>query len=47
MTNALFTYDDGDIDTNRSANPRLGDLVEQRYSRRQTLLGGLTAMTMC
>jgi hypothetical protein len=45
MTNALFTYDDGDIDTNRSANPRLGDLVEQRYSRRQTLLGGLTAMT--
>lgn len=38
-------YDDGDIDTNRSANAHINDLVAQRYSRRQTLLGGLSAMT--
>ena len=36
-------YDDGDIDTNRSANPHLNDLIEQRYSRRQALMGGLSA----
>jgi secreted PhoX family phosphatase len=45
MTDSLFTYDDGDIDTNRSANTHLNDLIGQRYSRRQTLRGGLTAMT--
>ena len=45
MTNAIFTYDDGDVDTNRTANTHLNDLVAQRYSRRQTLRGGLTAMT--
>jgi secreted PhoX family phosphatase len=38
-------YDDGDIDTNRTANPHLNDLVVERYSRRQTLMGGLGAMT--
>ncbi|HVF94794.1 MAG TPA: alkaline phosphatase PhoX [Sphingomonas sp.] len=38
-------YDDGDIDTNPSTNPHLNDLVAARYSRRQTLMGGLTAMT--
>jgi secreted PhoX family phosphatase len=38
-------YDDGDIDTNRTANPHLNDLVAERYSRRQTLMGGLGAMT--
>ena len=38
-------YDDGDIDTNRTDNPHLNDLVAARYSRRQTLMGGLTAMT--
>ena len=38
-------YDDGDIDTNRSANPHLNDLVAERYSRRQALMGGLGAMT--
>ncbi len=43
---ALHTgYDDGDIDTNRSAAPTLNHLVEVRYSRRQTLMGGLSAMS--
>ena len=37
-------YDDGDIDTNRSATPHLNDLVAARYSRRQTLRGGISAM---
>jgi secreted PhoX family phosphatase len=39
-------YSDGDIDTNRSSNPTLGSLVEQRYSRRQALFGGTSAATM-
>jgi secreted PhoX family phosphatase len=39
-------YSDGDIDTNPSANPTLATLVEQRYSRRQALFGGTSAMTM-
>ena len=30
-------------DTNMSGNPHIGDLVELRYSRRQTLLGGMSA----
>ncbi len=38
-------YDDGDIDTNRSAAPTLNEVVAIRYSRRQTLMGGLSAMT--
>ncbi len=38
-------YDDGDIDTNRSANPHMNELIASRYSRRQTLRGGLSAMT--
>ncbi|MCD2316530.1 PhoX family phosphatase [Sphingomonas sp. IC-11] len=45
MTDSTFLYDDGDIDTNRSANGHLNDLIAQRYSRRQTLRGGLSAMT--
>ena len=43
ITSALDVYHDGDVDTNRSGNPHLGDLIEQRYSRRQTLMGGLSA----
>ncbi len=39
-------YTDGDIDTNRSDNPTLQSLVDQRYSRRQTLMGGISATTM-
>ncbi|WP_156679483.1 PhoX family protein [Sphingomonas profundi] len=38
-------YTDGDIDTNRSDNPSLEDIVAARYSRRQTMLGGVTALT--
>ncbi|NJR79826.1 PhoX family protein [Sphingomonas corticis] len=40
----MFGYDDGDIDTNRSRNTHLSEIVSERYSRRQTLLGGLGAM---
>lgn len=39
-------YDDGDIDTNVSANGHINDLIALRYSRRQTLRGGLSAMSM-
>ncbi|WP_294393135.1 alkaline phosphatase PhoX [uncultured Sphingomonas sp.] len=39
-------YDDGDIDTNSSANPSLEQLIAKRYSRRQTLFGGVTAATV-
>ncbi|RZM29254.1 MAG: phosphatase, partial [Sphingomonas sp.] len=41
----MTDYTDGNIDTNRSANPHLNDLIEVRYSRRQTLMGGLSAAT--
>ncbi|WP_419809440.1 alkaline phosphatase PhoX [Sphingomonas sp.] len=43
VTSALDLYHDGDVDTNRSANPHLADLIAERYSRRQTLFGGLHA----
>ena len=36
-------YTDGDVDTNRSANPSLESIVEARYSRR-SLLGGMSAV---
>ena len=39
-------YDDGDIDTNVSTNGHINDLIALRYSRRQTLRGGLSAMSM-
>jgi secreted PhoX family phosphatase len=43
----LFTgYSDGDVDTNRSDNPTLAAMVEERYSRRQALFGGASAATM-
>ena len=45
MADQLFAYDDGEIDTNRSHNPHMNELIEARYSRRQTLLGGMSAMT--
>ncbi len=38
----MTDYSDGDIDTNRSDNPTLHELVATRYSRRHTLLGGLS-----
>jgi secreted PhoX family phosphatase len=42
-TSPLDLYHDGDVDTNRSGNPHLNDLINERYSRRQTLFGGLSA----
>jgi secreted PhoX family phosphatase len=38
-------YIDGDIDTNPTTNPHLNDMIESRYSRRQTLMGGMSAAT--
>lgn len=40
MADALNSYSDGDVDTNRSNNPTLESLAEARYSRRTTLFGG-------
>jgi secreted PhoX family phosphatase len=45
LNQLTICYDDGDIDTNISVNPHLNDLITSRYSRRQTLRGGLSAMT--
>ena len=36
-------YSDGDVDTNHSDGVTLNALVAERYSRRQTLMGSLTA----
>jgi secreted PhoX family phosphatase len=49
MTDAISTglgYDDGDVDTNLSTGASLGDLVAQRYSRRDTIRNGVGAMAM-
>lgn len=40
---SVYGYSDGDVDTNRTDNPSLETIVEQRFSRRQTLLGGMSA----
>jgi secreted PhoX family phosphatase len=42
----ITNYSDGDVDTNLSANRSLNDIVAERYSRRQTLFGGMGAATM-
>ena len=39
-------YSDGDIDTNFSGNRPLESIVAERYSRRQTLFGGMSATAM-
>ena len=36
-------YSDGDIDTNTSLLPTLNELADERFSRRQTILGSLKA----
>lgn len=41
-----FAYTDGDVATNTSANASLNELVAERYSRRQTLFGGLGATAL-
>jgi secreted PhoX family phosphatase len=45
MTDSIG-YTDGDIDTNMSANPTFEEIAAERYSRRQTLLGGISAATV-
>src|SRR5690606_16376327 len=42
-TDLMRGYTDGDVDTNATRNRDLGTIVAARYSRRQTLLGGLGA----
>lgn len=45
MNNLIIGNDyDGDVDANPSTTTTLGELVEQRYSRRQ-MMGGMSAMT--
>ena len=44
-TSPLDPYHDGDVDTNRSRNPHIADLVAERRSRRDVLRGGLSAAT--
>ncbi len=46
MTNLVndFGYTDGDVDTNRSNAPSLETLAADRYSRRQALRGGASAI---
>ncbi|WP_232332856.1 PhoX family protein [Novosphingobium aquimarinum] len=39
-------YSDGDIDTNLTQNRDLSSIVDERYSRRQTLFGGVAASAM-
>ncbi|HEY0959350.1 MAG TPA: alkaline phosphatase PhoX [Novosphingobium sp.] len=47
MTNLnIHGYTDGDVDTNRSTATTLNELAAERYSRRQTLFGGLGATAM-
>ncbi|MDB5707580.1 MAG: phosphatase [Sphingomonas bacterium] len=42
-TTVTFGYDDGDIDTNRTAGDSLNDMISHRYSRRDALRGGVSA----
>lgn len=37
-------YSDGDVDCNHTDNPDLQSVIDARYSRRQTLLGGVSAI---
>jgi secreted PhoX family phosphatase len=44
--NPVIGYSDGDVDTNNSGNMTLESIVGERYSRRQTLFGGLSAAAL-
>jgi secreted PhoX family phosphatase len=44
--NPIIGYSDGDVDTNNSGNMTLESIVGERYSRRQTLFGGLSAAAL-
>jgi len=39
-------YSDGDVDCNHSGNPDLQSIIDKRYSRRQTMLGGVQALAI-
>ena len=39
-------YLDGDLDTNETGNRHLSSIIDERYSRRQTLLGGISATAL-
>jgi len=39
-------YSDGDVNTNRSSAPTLESIVGERYTRRQTMFGGISALTI-
>ncbi len=41
-----FSYTDGDVDTNRSDNGSIHELIETRYSRRAALFGGIAAAAL-
>lgn len=45
MANVFLGYSDGDVDTNNTGNRSLNSIVDERYSRRQALMGGLRAST--
>src|SRR3546814_19797179 len=40
-----MVYSDGDVDTNLSGNTPFASIVSERYSRRQTMFGGVAALT--
>ncbi|MGC6328595.1 PhoX family protein [Rhizorhabdus sp. FW153] len=44
MNEMVHGYTDGNVDCNPTDNPTLESIVEQRYSRRQTLFGGISAI---
>ncbi|WP_448657665.1 alkaline phosphatase PhoX [Sphingomonas sp. CJ99] len=46
MALPTVSYTDGDIDTNPSSAVSLNSLIEQRYSRRSTLRGGVNAAAL-
>lgn len=41
-----YGYSDGDVDTNNTGNRSLQSIVDERYSRRQTLFGGASATAL-
>ncbi|KQN19239.1 phosphatase [Sphingomonas sp. Leaf33] len=46
MNSFDFGYTDGDVDTNHSGGESLGEMIDRRYSRRDTLRGGASAAAM-
>ncbi|MES2700262.1 MAG: alkaline phosphatase PhoX, partial [Pseudomonadota bacterium] len=46
MDRSISGYTDGDIDTNRSMMTTLNQLADERFSRRQTIVGSMKASAM-